>query len=45
MEMDDNILGTVTDDDDEASLLFLDAIADKRWNARVAGDVLVFIPL
>lgn len=41
--MNDNILGAVTDDDDEASLLLLDAIADERWDARVTVDALVFV--
>jgi hypothetical protein len=36
VEVDDDILGLVADDDEEASLLFLDAIADERRNARVS---------
>lgn len=43
MEMDDNILGAVTDDDDEASLLLLNTITDERWDARVSVRVLAFI--
>lgn len=36
MEMDNYILGTVSDDDDEASLLFLYPISYERRNARVS---------
>ena len=36
MKMDDDILGLVADNDEEASLLLLDAIADERRNARVS---------
>lgn len=43
MEMDDNVLRAVTDDDDEASLLLLDAIANERWDARVSVNALVFV--
>lgn len=43
MKMDDNILGAVTDDDDEASLLLLNAVADERWDARVSVAALVYV--
>ena len=32
-----DILGSVTNDDDETALLFLDSIAYERWDARVDG--------
>ncbi len=36
VKMDDDILGLVADNDEEASFLLLDAIADERRNARVS---------
>lgn len=39
--MDDDILGPVANDDDKASLLFLDSIANERGDARIPLKVSV----
>ena len=42
IEVNNGLLGVVANDDEEAALLRLEAIADERWNTRVArGFVLV----
>lgn len=42
VQIDDDILSTIADHDEEGSLLLLEAIAEERGNARVAVSRLVF---
>lgn len=43
MEMDNDILRAVSDNDNEASLLLLDAIANESGDARVSAIALEYI--
>ncbi len=42
MKMYNDILGPVPDDDNEASFLLLDAIADERGDARISATLVSY---